>query len=164
MLEGVNMAYNVIDLIDKSIDMEERRKKLYENIGKQQKEYSSIKIMSKVLIKNIDKTIKHYKDLNRELKSIELEEIDFWTYDKISFLINEYNKKQYEISFHNVGDYIKFSLNIEKDMYSLLIDIKGRFVKDTKDTYTKTYEILSDIISNRAKHIETLEKILKSRS
>lgn len=158
------MAYNVIDLINKSIDMEERRKKLYENIGKQQKEHSSIKIMSKVLIKNIDNTIKHYKDLNRELKNIELEEIDFWTYDKISFLINQYNKKQYEVSFDNVGDYIKFSLNIEKDMYSLLIDIKGRFVKDTKDTYTKTYEILSDIISNRVKHIETLEKILKSRS
>lgn len=158
------MAYNVIDLINKSIDMEERRKKLYENIGKQQKEHSSIKIMSKVLIKNIDKTIKHYKDLNKELKNIELEEIDFWTYDKISFLINQYNKKEYEVSFDNVGDYIKFSLNLEKDMYSLLIDIQGRFVKDIKDTYTKTYEILSDIISSRAKHIETLEKILKSRS
>lgn len=158
------MAYNVIDLINKSIDMEERRKKLYENIGKQQKEHSSIKIMSKVLIKNIDKTINHYKDLNRELKNIELEEIDFWTYDKISFLINQYNKKQYEISFDNVGDYISFSLNIEKDMYSLLIDIQGRFVKDISDTYTKTYEILSDIISNRAKHIEALEKTLKSRS
>ncbi|EQB89189.1 hypothetical protein J2Z44_002891 [Clostridium punense] len=158
------MAYNVIDLINKSIDMEERRKKLYENIGKQQKEHSSIKIMSKVLIKNIDKTIKHYKDLNKELKNIELEEIDFWTYDKISFLINQYNKKEYEVSFDNVGDYIKFSLNLEKDMYSLLIDIQGRFVKDIKDTYTKTYEILSDIISNRVKHIETLEKILKSRS
>jgi len=163
-LEGVKMAYNVIDLINKSIDMEERRKKLYENIGKQQKEHSSIKIMSKVLIKNIDKTIKHYKDLNKELKNIELEEIDFWTYDKISFLINQYNKKEYEVSFDNVGDYIKFSLNLEKDMYSLLIDIQGRFVKDIKDTYTKTYEILSDIISSRAKHIETLEKILKSRS
>lgn len=158
------MAYNVIDLINKSIDMEERRKKLYENIGKQQKEHSSIKIMSKVLIKNIDKTIKHYKDLNKELKNIELEEIDFWTYDKISFLINQYNKKEYEVSFDNVGDYIKFSLNLEKDMYSLLIDIQGRYVKDIKDTYTKTYEILSDIISSRAKHIETLEKILKSRS
>lgn len=157
------MAYNVIDLINKSIDMEERRKKLYENIGKQQKEHSSIKIMSKVLIKNIDKTINHYKDLNRELKNIELEEIDFWTYDKISFLINQYNKKQYEISFDNVGDYISFSLNIEKDMYSLLIDIQGRFVKDTKDTYTKTYEILSNIISNRVKHIETLEKILRAK-
>lgn len=157
------MAYNVIDLINKSIDMEERRKKLYENIGKQQKEHSSIKIMSKVLIKNIDKTINHYKDLNRELKNIELEEIDFWTYDKISFLINQYNKKQYEISFDNVGDYIFFSLNIEKDMYSLLIDIQGRFVKDTKDTYTKTYEILSNIISNRVKHIETLEKILRAK-
>lgn len=157
------MAYNVIDLINKSIDMEERRKKLYENIGKQQKEHSSIKIMSKVLIKNIDKTINHYKDLNRELKNIELEEIDFWTYDKISFLINQYNKKQYGISFDNVGDYISFSLNIEKDMYSLLIDIQGRFVKDTKDTYTKTYEILSNIISNRVKHIETLEKILRAK-
>lgn len=158
------MAYNVIDLINKSIDMEERRKKLYQNIGKHQNEHSSIKIMSKVLIKNIDKTIKHYKDLNKELKNIELEEIDFWTYDKISFLINQYNKKEYEVSFDNVGDYIKFSLNLEKDMYSLLIDIQGRFVKDIKDTHTKTYKILSDIISNRAKHIEALEKILKSRS
>lgn len=158
------MAYNVIDLIDKSIDMEERRKKLYKNIGNQQKEHSSINIMSRVLIKNIDKTINYYKDLNRELKNTELEEFDFWTYDKISFLINEYNKKQHSVTFSNVKDYIKFSLNLEKDMYSLLIDIQGRFIKSTEDTHTKTYKILSDIISSRANHIETLEKILKARS
>ena len=155
------MAYNVIDLIDKAIDMEERRKKLYKNIGNQQKEHSPINIMSRVLIKNIDKTINYYKDLNRELKNTELEEFDFWTYDKISFLINEYNKKQPSVAFSNVKDYIKFSLNLEKDMYSLLIDIQGRFVKSTKDTHTKTYKILSDIINNRANHIETLEKGLR---
>lgn len=155
------MAYNVIDLIDKSIDIEDKRKKLYEGIEKNREYHPAIKIMSRVLIKEINKTINHYKVLKKELRDIELEDIDFWTYDKMSFLINEYNKKHYQAQFDNVKGYLEFSLNLEKDMYSLLIDVQGRFVNNTDDTYTKTYEILSEIINNKAKHIETLEKTLK---
>jgi len=62
---------------------------------------------------------------------------------------------------NNVRDYLRCSLYLEKDVHSLLIDIQGRFVKNTSDMNTKTYKILSNIINNKASHISTLENVLK---
>lgn len=64
-----------------------------------------------------------------------------------------------------VREYLGFSLIMEKSVYSLHMDIQGRFVKNTSDIHTKTYKILSDIIDNKAKHIAMLEKTFRmSRS
>jgi len=91
------MGYNVIDLIDKAIDIEVRRKIIFENIGQKKSDIPSIKIISKVMIKNVDKTIQYYETLKKEIGNDDLDEIDFVIYDKISFLINEFNKKKYVI-------------------------------------------------------------------
>ena len=79
----------------------------------------------------------------------------------MSFLIDEFNKKIYVTEIHNIKEFMKFSLDAEKDGKSLLIDVQGRFVKNTSDTHTKTYEILSKMINNKAIKIELLEKILR---
>lgn len=155
------MGYNVIDLIDKAINIAVRRKTIFENIEQEKCDVPSIKIISKVLSKEIDTTIQYYETLKKEVGSIEFEEIDFWTYDKMSFLINEFNKKIYVPKVNNVREYLRFSLNLEKDTYALLVDVQGRFVKSTSDVHTKTYKILSSIIDNIDKHIKTLEKTLK---
>lgn len=155
------MGYNVIDLIDKAINIAGRRKSIFENIGEQKSDITSIKIMSKVLAKEVDKTIQYYETLKKEIGDSELEEIDFGIYDKISFLINEFNKKIYLSEINNVREYLRFSIDLQKDTYSLLVDIQGRFVKNTSDMHTKTYKILSDIISNISRHITTLENTLR---
>lgn len=152
------MGYNVTDIINKAINIALRKKVEFENIGKEKCDIQSIKIMSTVLAKQEDKTIKYYETLKKEIGSMEFEEIDFVIYDKMSFLIDEFNKKKYVIDINNVRDYLKFSLDLEKDAYSLLIDIQGRFVKNKSDIHTKTYKILSDIISNEASHISMLQK------
>ncbi|EFG89043.1 hypothetical protein CLCAR_1227 [Clostridium carboxidivorans P7] len=100
-------------------------------------------------------------DLKKELGDLNPDEIDFGIYDKMSFLINEFNKKVYVAEIINTREYLKFSLGFQKDVYSLIIDLQGRFVKSTRDTDTKTYEILSNMINNKASHIAILEKILK---
>lgn len=158
------MGYNVIDVIDKAINIENKEKSKYKNIGKQKGDVQSIKIMSTVFVKQADKTIEYYKTLKKELKGLKFEDIDFDVYDRMSFLVNEFNKKKYskEINgIEDVKDYLKFSLNLEKDIYSLFVDIKGRFVKNTSDVNTKTYEILSDIVDNKANSISMLEKALQ---
>ncbi|EFG89044.1 hypothetical protein CLCAR_1228 [Clostridium carboxidivorans P7] len=53
------MGYNVIDLIDKAINIGIKEKTLYENIGKEKCNIPSIKIMSKILIQEVDKNIQH---------------------------------------------------------------------------------------------------------
>lgn len=155
------MGYNVIDLIDKAINIAARRRSIFENIGQEKCDIPSIKIISKVLAKEVTTTIEYYETLKKEVDNVEFEEIDFWTYDKMSFLINEFNKKIYVPDINSVREYLKFSLNLEKDTYALLIDVQGRFVKNSDDIHTKTYKILSYIIDNINKHIKTLEKNFK---
>lgn len=154
------MGYNIIDIINKSINIAVRRKAEYEDIGKRCNK-QSIKIMSVVLVKQLDKSIQYYEKLKKVISGMEFEEIDFVIYDKMSFLIDEFNRKVYKPEINNVRDYLKSFLDLEKDLYSLLVDVQGRFVKNTSDVSTKTYTILSHIINNEASHISTLEKMLK---
>lgn len=155
------MGYNVIDLIDKSIDIANRERKIYETIAEENFNIPPIKILSKVLIAHVDKDFKYFEDLKRNLMNVEVEDIDFGIYDKMSFLINEFNKKIYIKKVINARDYLEFSLNFQKDVYSLLIDIQGRSVKCTDDVSTETYKTLSYMINNKVKHIAVLEKFLK---
>jgi hypothetical protein len=157
----VIMGYNIIDIINKVINIAIRRKTIFQNIGQSKCDIPSINIMSKVLVKQIDKTIHYLETLKKEIGNTQFEEIDFVIYDKMSFLINEFNKKLFVPEINSVRQYLRFSIDLEKDTHSLLIDIQGRFVKSTSDIHTKTYKILSDIIDNIDKHITTLEEALK---
>ena len=140
------MGYNVVDIINKAVDIAIRRKTVYENVGKEKCDIVSIRILSMVLMKEVDRTIEQYEALLKEINDIDFEEIDFLTYDKISSLINNFNEGSIDIEdINNVRVYIKLSLDIEK---SLLMDIQDGFVKIKSDIHTK---ILSDIIDNNAR-------------
>jgi hypothetical protein len=108
----------------------------------------------------MDKTIQYYETLKKEIEDKNYEEIDFGIYDKMSFLINEFNENISVPEINNVKSFLEFSLVLQKDTYALFVDIQGRFVKNTSDTHTKTYAILSDIINNKAKFIKMLERFI----
>jgi wyosine [tRNA(Phe)-imidazoG37] synthetase (radical SAM superfamily) len=155
------MGYNVIDLINKAIDISIRKKAIYEHIGQRKCDIPSMEMVSTILIKQINNTIRYYETLKKKAEDKAFEEIDISIYDRISFLINEFNKKMHEPQINNIRDFLEFSLISEKDTYSLFIDIQGRFVKNTSDIHTETYNILSDMINNKVEFITTLEKIIK---
>ncbi|ERI94207.1 hypothetical protein HMPREF1982_01219 [Clostridiales bacterium oral taxon 876 str. F0540] len=152
------MGYNAIDLINKAINITNRKRTIYESLEQRKCNIPAVKIMSKALIKEIDRTIQYYEELKNE---VEPEEIDFYIYDKMSFLIDEFNKKIIVTEINNIKDYLKFSLDLEKRGKSVLIDVQGRFVRNKSDINTKTYKILSDMINNKEKLITTLEKIME---
>ena len=152
------MGYNVADIIEKAINIAKKRKTLYKNIENKKDSILGIKIISRVLIKEVDRTIEYYEELLKEAGNMNSEDIDFSIYDKISFLINEFNGRINRVEINTVQDYLSFSLGMEKSLYSLLIDIQGRLVKTLNDTQTNTYKILSEIIKNKADHILRLEK------
>jgi len=154
------MGYNVLDIIDKAIDIQNRRKTILKSVVSEHKAKATIILMCKVLCNQIDEIISYYHELEDEIRDTEFEEIDIIIYDKISFLINEFNNKIYYQDIENAKDYLKFLLNLAKDTYSLFIDIQGRLVKNINDTSTKTYDILSKIINNIKKQIETIEKTI----
>ena len=154
------MGYNVLEIIDKAIDIQNRRKIILKSVLGEDKAIPAMILISKVLCNQIDDIIKYYYELKDEIRDTEYEEIDIITYDKISFLINEFNNKIYNPQIDNGKEYLNFSLNLAKDTYSLFIDIQGRLVHNKNDTSTKTYDILSKLISSINKKIITIEKTI----
>lgn len=155
------MGYSIVDIIDKVIKVAERRKSLYVSIGEKNNSNPSIIVMSKVLVREADKTIEYYEQIKREISDTELEEIDFYKYDKMSFLIDDFYKRLIEVQIENTKEYLRNLLEVEKDIYAVFIDVRGRFVNKASDTETRTYEILSKIINNKGKNIKELEKVIK---
>lgn len=162
------MGYTVIDIIDKSIEIELKRKNILISVESEGKNFHVISLMSKVLIKDIDSNIEEYSNLKEEMLAEKLDSINFEIYDKISALIIEFNKKKYMSKSENVEEYLNFSLDLDKDTYSLFVDIQGRFVQNIEDINTKTYIVLSKIIDCMEKricsHEETLKKITQNQN
>lgn len=156
------MAYTVVDIIDKAIEISNRRIKAYERIEKENEDVPYVKIVSKVVIKEAHKTIKYYEDY-KHINNDDFEEIDFNTYDKISFLINQFNQRNYSLEFTNAKDYFKNLLEFQRDVRTLYVDIQGRLVKNAEDVHKRAYEILSDIINYKTEQIRKLEEVLKSK-
>lgn len=154
------MGYNIIDIINKAINIENRRKSIIKNALIEKKTSPAIKLISKVLCDKIDEIVKYYEELKAETKQAELEEIDLRTYDKMSFLINQFNERKYVLKMTNVREYLNCMLELTVNKYSLFIDIQGRLVNNTSNTDTKTYEILSKIIADILKQIRTIEKTI----
>jgi hypothetical protein len=158
------MAYNVLDLLDKAINIAEKRKKIYNeeltNISKD----SSLYILMNVLIKNVDRTIEYLEKLKLETDNLTGEEIDFDIYDKISFLINEFNQKLFIPENLNIKTLLESSLDIEKNVLALYIDIQGRLVKKKEDTETNVYKLLSRVILQKEKKIKDLQTFIKTYS
>lgn len=155
------MQYTSLDLLNKAINITRRRKKIYEEIERNENSNISVKIISKVLIKEVDRNIEFYNDLIKKTRLEEFENIDFIIYDKISFLVDEFNKKEYKADIKDVRTCINFAITLEKDIYSLIINIQGRLVQGTKDTFSQIYKNLSDVINHKISYIAMLEKILK---
>ncbi|MGK0466673.1 hypothetical protein [Clostridium sp.] len=151
------MGYNIIDVIDKAITIPQKRKDLYTQISNQLSQHPVVKILSKVLADNVDKTLFYYKKLKAEIKPNEMDMIDFGIYDKISFLINQFNLRIYVTDAATPKDFLSFSTELEKEILALLLDIQGRLVKTSSDTTSTSYTTLSNMIKLKTKLIENLE-------
>ncbi len=151
------MGYNIIDIIDKAIAIAYKRRELYTAISNQTHHPQVVKILSKVLADNVDKTLLNYKKLKKEVNNDEIGTIDFDIYDKISFLISQFNLKIYSTDATTPKDFLIFSLTYEKEILALFLDIQGRLVKTSSDTTSNTYIILSNMIKAKSKLIEDLE-------
>lgn len=160
------MSYTVIDLLDKIINIAESKKNNYSSYLKDKKENSKDYFLVKVINKNIDKSIDYYKKLRNEVYAIDTEEIDFSTYDKISFLINEFKNSNIceDLKDKNSTKLENSYLNFQKEVLALNLSIAGRLVKNEKDTKTKAYETFQNLIEQKRKNIIEIEKFIKDYS
>ncbi|MBE6071983.1 MAG: hypothetical protein E7208_08505 [Clostridium butyricum] len=156
------VVYNAIDLIDKCIDIENNKRKIFERFIDDRDSSVKLKIIAKVFLKNGDRIINYYNQLKNRVKNSELEEIDFRTYDKISFLINEYNLRIRSMNLDKISvrEYLEILLELAKDKYSLFVDIQGRLYNNTTNNQGKTYELLSKIIEYTEYQVKIIEKTI----
>jgi len=150
-------GYNIIDILNKAISIACTRRDIYTEISKQPNQPPVIKILSNVLANNAIKTLVYYDKLKKETNEALIETIDFDIYDKISFLISQFNLRMHSTDAKTPKEFICFSINYEKEILTLFLDIQGRLVKDTNDTTCSTYMILSDMIQSKTKLISDLE-------
>lgn len=156
------MFYNVADIVDKTIKIEEKRIVMINDLIDENRNLPTINLLGKVFRKESFKMISYYKDIKREISNCEVEEIDFRTYDKISFLITEFYNSMFIPHTKTPKEYLKHALNIAVDELALFIDIQGRIVNNSRNTYKITYEILSKIILRLEKQVENIDKLLKN--
>lgn len=154
--------YNVKDLLDKAIQITKKRKELYEHIEIKNDSNNRAEVLKNVFIKNIQKTIEYYEKLKLEVNESEAEVIDFVVYDKISFLITQFKNSGITIDITDTRKLLYFSLNYDKKVYALYIDIQGRLLKKQEDEKSSTYQILSRIIRYKEKQINDLEILIEN--
>lgn len=155
------MGYNAVDLLNKAVAMSEKKRMIFKKIKDDCNGSISMKIVIDVLIKDIEKTIEYYDKLKQEAAESCGGEIDFAIYDKISFLINQFNERIFPPEVYDVRDFLSFSLDYEKQVYGLMVDIQGRLVQKDSDTKTQSYKILTKIIKRKIRQIEAIEKNIR---
>lgn len=156
------MGYTVIDILNKAILIQNKEIEIFKSIAHENNNIKVIKLLSKILIDKTNKIINYFTELEDNIsKKNHIEELDIMTYDKISFLINEFNNRIYLPSITCPKEYLLFTRDLTKDMYSLFIDIQGRLVNNSCSNSQFTYSILSEIILCINEYIKDLENTIE---
>lgn len=155
------MGYSVIDILEKVIMLENKiQNNINEAIDLNSKNVNMLNALSKVLKKESDKRVKIFNSIVDENKNKDLAEIDFMSYDKISFLFNEYNQKMMYRKVDNPKEYLIYAKDLALEKYSLLVDIQGRLMNNTQDNFSNTYDVLTELIKNTENQIDTFKKVI----
>lgn len=152
--------YTILDLIDKAIIIAKKRKIMYKKIASLDSQHVSTTMIANILSKNAEKTIVFYEKLKSEVADGQ-EAIDFVTYDKISFLTNEFKRRFESPNIYDVKNLLEFSLEFEKQVIALFIDIQGRLIHNSYDVEKNAYKTLHSIIQSKQKHINNLQMYIK---
>ncbi|MFD3158160.1 hypothetical protein ACFIJ5_15110 [Haloimpatiens sp. FM7330] len=155
------MAYNIVDIIDRVMCICEKRLKVYLDIKRNQIENTTMKLVTNVFINQEKNKIKYYEKFKSEIVIRELREIDFHIYDKISSLMTQFNYRINCTDISSVDKIVHCSLEMDKDILALFIDIRGRLVVKKEDSESLEYEILTNIIEKQEKYIKDLEKMIR---
>ncbi|MBU5590574.1 hypothetical protein KQI89_02240 [Clostridium sp. MSJ-4] len=155
--------YTVLDVINKLIEIESLASDFYSDISDRGDDFSSFKVLAKVLAKEESKHVHFYENLKEELRDEKDIEIDFQTYDKISKIMSEFKNSFREIEKTSIGELLEFALNFEKDNLALLLTIRGKLVKTKEDVEKERYKALSFIVEEEYKHIRDIENLINYR-
>ncbi len=148
--------YDVRDLIKKAIAITMKKRRLYEGILENTPDPRA-RILIQILIKQVDKDLKFYEDLNLSLEGLSIDPIDFGIYDTISSLINQFGRKLLVPKIKTRREMLHFAIETEKSIYALMVDIQGRLTQAESSVTSTTYITMGRAIEQKRMVIQNLE-------
>lgn len=149
--------YDVRDLIKKAIAIAEKKKRLLFGILENTPD-PRLRILIQVMINMVEKDIQFYFTINQELEGQTLDPIDFAIYDTIASLVNQFGRGLVGQKIKTRQEMVNFSVEIEKSVLALMLDIQGRLAQAEGGGHTTTYKIIGKAIEQKKRTIENLER------
>ncbi|GAU76801.1 hypothetical protein [Fusibacter sp. 3D3] len=148
--------YDIRDVLSKGIEVAKKKRAIYEKI-KENSGDVRVRMMVQVMIIAVDTDIKHYQNMIANITDEMAEAIDFGTYDKISSLVNQFSRLFTAPQIRDRKILLDYAIEIEKSIYALLVDIKGRLVTSELITSSISYYVLIEMIETKQAFITELE-------
>ncbi len=155
------MAYTMVDLVEKLIEIEQNGFKFYMGLTALDNISEKVKTAAKVFAWEEVRHMEVLKELRDSIKG-ELEiQVDFGVYNKASILVVDFVKSHSKADVQEVQKLLGFALNFEKENVALLLSVRGSMVKSKSDKESKNYKIISGILDEEQKHVRNIEMLMK---
>lgn len=152
--------YDIKDILQKGIYISEKKRQLYLDILKNEKELKMIIIIN-TMIRGVNRDILNYRRLIASVGDI-VESIDFDIYDMMASRINQFMRTIVAPEVHSIKELLEFSIGMEQAVYALLVDIQGRLVRNDQNVESSvTYLVLAEMILDKENTIRKLIKYLE---
>jgi hypothetical protein len=156
--------YTGLDLMEKLILQAKWRKQIWANLKKKEKDVGK-KILLKMLRDKTSRDITYYEQLTVQMKTQEAEIIDFFIYDKVASLMNQYKARIESIpQLKTKNEIINFAIELEEGMIALLLDIQGRLVQKSEAEDTRIYKLLLEMIDQKSKYVDELKRFTRIKA
>ncbi|MBF4692894.1 hypothetical protein [Fusibacter ferrireducens] len=153
--------YDIRDILNKGIEVARKKRSIYEKIREDNGDIR-VRMMVQVMLNAVDTDIKHYQNMISNITDEMAEAIDFGTYDKIASLVNQFSRLFLAPEIRERGLLLDYAIEIEKSIYALLVDIKGRLVTSEVITNSISYYVLIEMIETKQEFILELESFKKT--
>lgn len=154
------MAYTLADLLERLIVIEESSVKIFEDIANSGVD-KRISAVARVFKTEELRHVEHCKALMEESKLQVNIDIDFDVYDKIYSLINEFRNRTPAPKISTVQELVSFAFDYEMSMTALLLDIRGRMVRNSEDAANYNYIAITQLILEEQKHTAAISAFLR---
>lgn len=151
--------HNLIELIDKFIEIEDRTSKFYQSIFQDSSYSSSVRLTAKVLYTD---EIKHkiiYKQIRESLEGKDEIFIDYSIYDKAHKIVNSFDPKSHLKMIKNSMELTRIARDIENENLALAISVQGILVGNKQGK--EAYEQIGRIVDEEKRHLSNIENFVK---
>lgn len=155
------MAYTVIDLLDKFIQIEQTGYEMFTQIADSSGAQEKIKTLARIFAREEKRHMDIYRRLKEKMQKEPGIEVDFSLYDKASTIIFGFFRPGLTGGAEDERQLLETCLNFEKENLALALSVRGVLMNSDKGAESVPYKIMTVIVNEEQKHIKNIEIFLK---